>query len=377
MKPKNYNQTKLTLVLLASILLSITAPVTAQMEAPHHGISTVVIASHYPTWQNAANIYFADKQFASVALGRGQASDTIEIGNFRFNIPNDAVIEGVTVTINKGATGNGISDNSIKLVYDGAICGIEHANMQEWPLNAHTFTYGSEKDQWGVNLTPANINSYSFGVAISVANSFNSLDSLKANIDFVNVSVNYKRTSELGLTEFNAFFDDGEVNTDWTMASQDGCVGFSIERTVDGISSEIVGTVTKNDDNDASNNYSFIDKAPLFGTSYYRVVERKTDGTNQTFDWVAVSAEQKVSNVFLYPNPTCSQLTVKFPSIGQPAMIMVMDEKGRVVMSQTVPSFSNTDNTTYIQDVSNLPQGIYVVLINNGEKNFTDKFVKK
>ncbi|HSY76331.1 MAG TPA: T9SS type A sorting domain-containing protein [Bacteroidia bacterium] len=377
MRTKNYIQSRLTTAIIAGILISAIAPLMAQVESPHRGLSTVVIANHYPTWQNAASICFADKQFASVALGRGQASDTIEIGNFRFNIPNDAVIEGITVTVNKGANGNSITDNTIKLVYDGTICGTDHANLQEWPLNAQAFSYGGDNDQWGLSLTPANINSYSFGIAISVANSFISLDSLKANIDYVNISVNYKRPSELGLTEFTAYFDDGEVNTDWTMASQNDCAGFAVERTVDGMNTEIVGVVTKNNNTDNSNSYSFVDKAPLFGTSYYRVVERKTDGTSQAFDWVAVSTNQKVSNVLLYPNPTGNELTVKFPSIGQSATLMVMDEKGSVVMNQTIPSFSNTDNTTYIQDVSSLPQGIYMVVVNNGEKNFTDKFVKK
>jgi|GEM_PF-5482906 len=116
MKTKRYTNREITASIMLLALTGACVGLQAQVERPHHGGSTVVMASQYPTWKNAAGIYFADNNFASVVLDRGKVSDTLEIGNFNFKVPADAIIEGVTVTIYKGATGKGISDNMVSLV---------------------------------------------------------------------------------------------------------------------------------------------------------------------------------------------------------------------------------------------------------------------
>ena len=260
----------------------------AQVERPHHGGSTMVMASQYPTWKNAAGIYLADNNFASVVIGRGKVSDILEIGNFNFKIPEDAIIEGVTVTIYKGATGKGISDNMVSLVYNGSVCGANYADGKEWAQTTEQVIYGSDSDNWNAGLSPTDINSYSFGVALSVSNSLFSIDSLQANIDYVSISVKYKTPGEPGYAQ----------------------------------------------------------------------------------------AKEQDRKAVIYPNPTGNKLTVQFHSIGVESMFMVMDERGRVVRSETVPAAVKDTNSTYTEDVSGLSHGLYSVLINNGRDNYFNRFIK-
>jgi|GEM_PF-5414876 hypothetical protein len=376
MKTNTQHFKSLQVIIIAITLLSVNNT-EAQTQGPNHGISSVVIANHTETWQNVSNIFQADGKYASVTLSSGQISDTLEIGNFHLDVPLDAVIEGVVVNIGKGASSIGIVDNMIKLVSNGVVCGEEHATDEEWSLDPTISTYGADDDRWGLNLTPGMVNSYSFGVALCVANSMYGINTNKANIDYITITVNYKKPDQLGLVDYTAIFDEGEVRLDWTMASQTECMSFNIIRSPDGVKSEVIGNIPGDVNADHAISYSFIDNSPLFGTSYYKIESKNADGSIQDYNWVAVSANEKIADVFLFPNPTGDKLTLKFPSIGEPSILMVLDQKGRVLINASLPALANADNTTYIQDVSELPAGMYVVLINNGDKNYTNRFIKK
>jgi hypothetical protein len=365
---------KYALAIIAGILLNVTH---AQVQGPNFGKSSVVIANHSQTWQNVSNVFFEDNSYTSVSLSKGDVSDTMEINNFHFNLPSDVIIDGITVTIKKGAGNGSISDNMVKLICNGKVCGTNHASSEEWPLAAKTFSYGGENDKWGLTLSPAMVNSFAFGVAINVSNSVFSTDSATANIDYINITLNYRKPESLGLTDFTAYFDENQVALDWTMETQKGCIGFTIERSVDGVTPEVAGTVSGNMNTDSAINYSFTDNSPLSGTSYYRIEERDNDGSVKDYNWIAVSSAERVSTVKVFPNPTGDWLTVKFPSIGQSAMLMMLDASGRIVINESVATFANEDNTTHIEDVSSLSQGVYTVLVNNGFNNYTDKFIKK
>ena len=370
-KPQGNNN----ILLAAGLLLATLNVAHAQVQGPNHGLSTVVIANHAQTWQNTSNILLADQRFTSVALSIGQVSDTLEVANFRMNVPEDAVITGITVTINKGAAGSGISDNSVKLIRNGQVCGQEHANTEQWSANAQTVLYGADDDKWGMDLTPADVNSYAFGVVLCVSNSIYGIENNTANIDYINVSVSYKKPDQLGMVDYTAYFEVNEVRLDWAMAAQTEFTNFAVERSNDGIKTEVIGNVKGIVNSENAEGYNFTDNSPLFGTSYYRLSGKGADGTTQNFNWVTVSTNEKISNVSLYPNPSGDKVTVKFPSTGQPAMLM--DDSGRVLINQTVPTFSNTENTTYVQDVSRLSSGAYMVLVNSGDKNYTDRFIKR
>jgi hypothetical protein len=377
MKTKNYKTGRLFFFALACIaLLSRTAVAQSMMQGPNHGTSTVVIANSHNTWQNTANVFFCDDRFAYVALEPGKTSDTMEISNFKFDIPADAIIEGITVTVRKGATDDGVTDNSIKLILNGKVQGTDHARQDNWNKSAEVSTYGGDSDLWGLVLTPSAVSSYNFGLALSAANSLFSDDTIKAEIDYISISVNYKKPEQIDITEFTAYFDENQVNLNWTVAAHSECVGFTIERSADGLTTEAVGSVHGSTFTNQENSYSFADSNPLSGTSYYRLVERNSDGTAKASNWVAVSAIQKTTKVMLFPNPTDDILTVKFPSMGSPAILMVIDAAGRIIMNASVVTLANEDITTSIQDVSFLTQGIYTMVISSGEKNYSVKFVK-
>lgn len=84
-----------------------------------------------------------------------------------------------------------------------------------------------------------------------------------------------------------------------------------------------------------------------------------------------VSAE-KISKVSVYPNPASSNFNIEIPENFVGGEISIIDLTGKVVMKDRV-----TQSAIKRFDVSNLNDGIYLIRLNNGSVQFTDRLIKK
>ena len=126
-----------------------------------------------------------------------RTSDILRVTNFKFNVPSDATIKGVTVRVKRRQSGSGpiAYDNLVKLVYNGNERGDNRASTDVWPQSFATKTYGGSSTNWNANLTPAMVNSSTFGVDIQFYNA--SSYSLSAFIDYIDIKIDYTIPSEL------------------------------------------------------------------------------------------------------------------------------------------------------------------------------------
>jgi len=77
----------------------------------------------------------------------------------------------------------------------------------------------------------------------------------------------------------------------------------------------------------------------------------------------------------LFPNPVTDQICVQYSSSTiKKVQLQILDIQGRIVLQQTLDSFQGT-NYTYIP-VTQFSKGLYFVLIQNGNKLETTKFIK-
>ena len=83
-------------------------------------------------------------------------------------------------------------------------------------------------------------------------------------------------------------------------------------------------------------------------------------------------SSEKISKVSIYPNPTNSNFSVEIPENFVGGEISIIDLTGKVVMKDRV-----TQSAVKRVDVSNLNDGIYLIRMNNGSAQFTDRLVKK
>lgn len=161
----------------------------------------VAITSGDHNWDNATNGSTSNNQYASTTItSSSDISNYLRATGFGFAIPNNAVINGISVGIErkeKGDANSNIRDNSVRLVKSNAVVGDNKATNANWPSTDTVANYGSTSDLWGTTWTPAEVNSANFGVALSVGRTSNGDET--ALVDSFSISVEYSIPTQADL----------------------------------------------------------------------------------------------------------------------------------------------------------------------------------
>ncbi|MGK2966025.1 MAG: hypothetical protein ACSLFM_10535, partial [Tepidiformaceae bacterium] len=115
-------------------------------------------------WTAPTNIFLSDNLYATAALSNN-VSHYLKATNFGFAIPTSAIIVGIEALIECSMQGSGGNVRSVKLVKGDVISGVNKANNEALTTTESVKTFGSNSDLWGADLTPADVNAATFGVA--------------------------------------------------------------------------------------------------------------------------------------------------------------------------------------------------------------------
>ncbi len=144
------------------------------------------------SWTTTSSAYASDNAYAEAASlpSSGGTSRYLTLTGFGFSIPAGAAVDGVEVVVERKASGMTVYDNSIKLLIAGTVSGTNQSAGLSWSSISDTsVTYGGVSNTWGLTLTGADVNSSTFGVAISAIN--NGISTRTAQVDHVTVKVYY------------------------------------------------------------------------------------------------------------------------------------------------------------------------------------------
>jgi len=136
----------------------------------------------------------------------GSPSEFLKATNFGFSIPNGAVIEGITASVERRSVGGTIDDSAVRIVKAGVIGSTDKATFNNWPNTDTTVQYGGASDLWGDTWTAANINDSGFGFAISVTDNVDA-----AAVDHITLTVNYSLCGD-NIVGPSEDCDDGNTN---------------------------------------------------------------------------------------------------------------------------------------------------------------------
>ncbi|UII29172.1 T9SS type A sorting domain-containing protein [Fulvivirga maritima] len=175
---------------------------------------------------------------------------------------------------------------------------------------------------------------------------------------------NYVTTGTLPV-EFlyvNAVSENNSVKIEWATGSELNNDFFTIERSVDGLTFQEIGTVNGAGNSTETIEYLFEDFSPNSGANYYRVKQTDFDGQYDYSELVHIFNEQVRSlEVSAYPNPVTDQLNVRVDGFGSDEVrVQLTDSRGMNVFSKAYDS--NFDNVAQI-NVSGLTKGIYIVTL--------------
>ena len=183
------------LAVLAAVALAVVVTGSASgTDTPARNLGTVVDDASTGTavWSNLTNGTSSNDLYITAGPATNATTHYLKATSFGFTVPTDATITGVTVNIERSQSGTASDarDASVKLVKASAVVGTDKANTTlEWAAGVDaTAIYGSSADLWGTTLTPADVNSASFGVAIS-AKQFATAQFLR--VDTITIVVSY------------------------------------------------------------------------------------------------------------------------------------------------------------------------------------------
>lgn len=153
------------------------------------------------------------------------------------------------------------------------------------------------------------------------------------------------------------------ASLDWATASESNNSHFEIERSLDGVNFEYVTSINAygNGTSLTKQTYNTIDEKPYKGISYYRLKQVDKSGDFKYAKVVSVEFKDK-SFVNIFPNPAIDKIMITASDNYINANIKVINNLGIEVIANNQLNYYNGSI-----NLSSLANGIYYVVIDNGE----------
>lgn len=162
------------------------------------------------------------------------------------------------------------------------------------------------------------------------------------------------------LIEFKGWNDKIGNHLTWTTLSEIDNLGFEIQRSSNGVNWFPIGFVDGNRTTMQKSSYDFIDQNPRSGNNLYRLKQINLDGSYEYSKVISVTVD-KENEIDVFPNPSYGEIHI----LGtEKADVFIYDAMGNLV--KEVFFFNQKI------DVTDLPLGLYFVLI-NADKGITHK----
>jgi hypothetical protein len=165
------------------------------------------------------------------------------------------------------------------------------------------------------------------------------------------------------LIAFNAQLSGGQSLIKWATSHELNNHHFELEKSADGSSFSLLGSIVAVGNSNIASNYSYTDANPFAGITYYRLKQVNADGSYTYSKVVAVNKGAYTNKlVNAYPNPTSGPVEIRFTSAAAAsAIVQVTDAKGLLVISKTM-SVSQGLNSTTIH-LGRFAQGTYYLRV--------------
>jgi|GEM_PF-1937061 len=180
------------------------------------------------------------------------------------------------------------------------------------------------------------------------------------------------------LTSFSGQSTSGGSLLSWATASEVNSARFDIERSADGVSFGLVGTVAAAGNSLSARSYQYLDAAAPAGASYYRLRQVDQDGTSTYSPVVSLNRAGSLSagQPLAFPAPFTTELSVMLPGAEatQAATVALLTLDGRTVYSRTL-ALSTTPQA--LDELPALAPGLYVLRTTTAAGTATQKIARQ
>jgi hypothetical protein len=166
---------------------------------------------------------------------------------------------------------------------------------------------------------------------------------------------------------FNVKEKQGGVVLKWGTTDEVNTAYFVIERSAGGPFTALDSIAAKNTAGD--HDYEFTDQYAPAGLVQYRIKQVDIDRRYEYSRVVQINLAARQNTLGLFPNPAKESLKIVLPAAMNRARLTVYDAGGRQVMNKMV-------NNGEVIAVGNLRQGIYTVMVEDGERKLVERLMK-
>ncbi len=172
-------------------------------------------------------------------------------------------------------------------------------------------------------------------------------------------------TLPIKLGAFQARLIDRKVLITWNTIQEINNHHFTIQKTQDFRNYTDAGTIPGKLNSNTETNYSFTDKNPFAGKSYYRLKQTDIDGNSTYSDLVAVNYDATTeTSLGIYPNPANgSQVTLHISGLqkAKTVPVFVFTQQGLLVQKTMISTTSTGNTDLKIHFQTPLRPGVYIV----------------
>ena len=177
------------------------------------------------------------------------------------------------------------------------------------------------------------------------------------------------------LLNFDAKMNNGQVYLGWTTTFESNTSHFEIERSLNGLNFEKIGTVKAAINSSVNTSYQFVDdKAPVSGRKlFYRLKMVDLDASFSRSRVAVVDLVPDSRMLIVYPSPATDRISVIVNSQDD-GVLRISDQQGKLVFNRQLRGQRGSSQIEI--QVSNYSPGVYYVQLITGGMVQTIKFVK-
>ncbi|HLG34583.1 MAG TPA: T9SS type A sorting domain-containing protein, partial [Bacteroidia bacterium] len=168
----------------------------------------------------------------------------------------------------------------------------------------------------------------------------------------------------VSLISFTAEPEGNEVILNWTTVSETNNNYFALERSAESINFERVAILDGAGNSSSLKNYSWTDRSPLSGVSYYRLIQTDFDGNSAVFGPISVRAGETTLALSLnsvFPNPHSGNFSVTYSSAERcNTLFEILAPEGKLLYSINLESSRGT-NFIELKTEEYVADGIYFI----------------
>ena len=170
----------------------------------------------------------------------------------------------------------------------------------------------------------------------------------------------FKTVLPFAFTNIAAAKNNSDIAVEWKVANETDIVQYDVEKSTDGTSFTKTNTNLVKGNNNAANNYIWLDANAQIGNNIYRVKMTGKDGSTKYTETVKVNIADINTGITIYPNPI-KEGKINIQMGNQPTgnyQLSITNNNGQVIYTGTVQNNSRKSNFL-INLNSKTAKGIY------------------